>query len=175
MKVISREEDFKILKQTGKDKQNYDACLIKTENVSRLNVFIDKARVFFSKVIVLGTNDVINRVSLENRKTLGILNPEIGREKDYMSYRNSGLNHVLCKIAQQNNKNILISINELNNPQSLGKVLQNIKLCKKFNVKWQIVNLVDDVSLLRSAFELKEIERVLEKGEHFEHKVLNFN
>jgi RNase P/RNase MRP subunit p30 len=167
LKIIKKEEDFKILKSS--DKQDYDACLIQTENIGRLNVFIDKARAIFQKVIVLGTDDEINRASLENRKTFGLLNPEIGREKDYMSYKNSGLNHVLCKIAAQNNKTIFISVDELRNPQSLGRVIQNLKLCKKFKVRCQLVNLADDLSIIRSAFELKEIERVLMKGEHFEH------
>ncbi|MCX6742349.1 MAG: hypothetical protein NTX24_04235 [Candidatus Pacearchaeota archaeon] len=168
LKIIKKEEDFKALNQI--DKQDYGACLIQTENIGRLNVFIDKARAIFPKVIVLGTNDEINRASLENRKTFGILNPEFGREKDYMSYRNSGLNHVLCKIAAQNNKIIFISVDKLNSPIVLGRIIQNIKLCKKFKVKYQFVNLVDDSSMIRSAFELKEIERVLLKEKHFERK-----
>ena len=170
LKIIKKEEDFKALNQI--DKQDYDACLIQTENIGRLNVFVDKARAIFPKVIVLGTNDEINRASLENRKTFGILNPEFGREKDYMSYRNSGLNHVLCKIATQNNKIIFISVDELNNVNTLGKVIQNIRLCKKFKVRYQLVNLVDNPLMIRSAFELKEIERVLLKEEHFEREKL---
>lgn len=157
------------------DAKKFDCYVIKTNDLEQLRRCIDKSVNVLKKLVVLGTSDEINRIALESKKTLGLLNPEIGRQKDYSSYRNSGLNHVLCKIARDNNKMIFISIDELNelkDPVVLGRVIQNIKLCNKFKAKWQFVNLASDVDGIKSAFELKEIERVLLKEEHFEHEML---
>jgi RNase P/RNase MRP subunit p30 len=124
-------------------------------------------------LIVLGTTNVVNRIALENKRVFALLNPEYGREKDYLDSRDSGLNQVLCKIARDFNKKILISIDLLRDEKNLGRVLQNFKLCKKFGNEIQIVNFVSDVSEMKRSFELKEIERVLLSKEHFERRFIN--
>jgi RNase P/RNase MRP subunit p30 len=180
VKIIENEEDFFELKKSRNKNNNfndfYDACLIKTDNLDKLRRFIDKASNYFDKVLVLGTSNLVNRCVLEHKKTFALLNPEYNREKDYDNYRNSGLNQVLCKIARENGKFIFISIDELKNPISLGRVIQNFRLCKKFKTRIHLVNFCNNVNEMKSAFELKEVERVLLAREHFEHgKMNNYN
>ncbi len=176
MKILENDGDFyELRKFKGKIDEIYDSCLIKAENVEKLRKFIDKASNFFSKIIVLGTSDKINRTVLEHKKTWALLNPEQAHEsdRDYDSYRNSGLNHILCKIASDNKKIILISLDELRNTKQLGRVIQNLRLCKKYKTPVFSINLNEDKSDLKTLFEIKEIERVLMKGEHFERKRIN--
>ena len=170
LKVLESDRDFDELKKL-KDKvcDFYDACLIRVEDVERLRKYIDKASNFFDKMIVLGTSDKINRTVLEHKKTWALLNPENAHinERDYDSYRNSGLNHVLCKIAIENKKMILISLDELKDAKQLGRVIQNLKLCKKYKTPVLLINLAEDECDLKTKFEMKEILRVLMKTEHF--------
>jgi RNase P/RNase MRP subunit p30 len=155
------------------DKEKYDCYIVKTKDIEQFRRIIDKSANFISKLIVLGTTNVVNRIALENKRVFALLNPEYGREKDYLDSRDSGLNQVLCKIARDFNKKILISIDLLRDEKNLGRVLQNFKLCKKFGNETQIVNFVSDVSEMKRSFELKEIERVLLSKEHFERRFIN--
>ena len=141
---------------------NYDAILIKTSNVELLRRMIDKVANHFSFVLVLGTNDQINRIALEHKKVSALVSPECGREQDYIHYRNSGLNQVLCKIAKTNGKIIIINFRDVlfkkeqEKAVLLGRIAQNVVLCRKYKVKVRIGSFASkkeelrDVSSLRS-------------------------
>ena len=165
VKVIATMKDFD-------NSNNYDCCLIKTDNLEVLRRMMDKSVSIFKKIIVLGTTNEINRVALENKKVFALLDPGYERKKDFLDSRDSGLNQVLCKIAKENEKKILISFDSLRNEISLGRTIQNFRLCKKFENKIQIVNFCSSLDEMKSVFELKEIERVLKSREHFEHPQL---
>jgi RNase P/RNase MRP subunit p30 len=170
VKVLESEMDFDALKGIkGRIEEFYDCCLIKVQDVEKMRKFIDKASNYFSKIIVLGTSDRLNRTVLEHKKTWALLNPEQAHsnDRDYDSYKNSGLNHVLCKIASDNKKMILISLDELKNTKQLGRVMQNLRLCKKYKTSVFLVNFTDDKIDLKTLFEIKEIERVLMKEMKF--------
>ncbi len=154
--------------------EKYDCCLIKTDNIEMLRRMIDKSASFSKKIIVLGTTNEINRLALENKKVFALLDSGYGRKKDFLDSRDSGLNQVLCKIAKQGNKKILVSLDSLRDEKSLGRTLQNFRLCKKFGTEIQMVNLCffGSSDEMKSAFELKEVERVLKSHEHFERNKL---
>ena len=59
--------------------------------------------------------------------------------KDFLKQRNSGLNQVLCTIAASRGKiygfnfrDVLVSKNR---PEVMGRMMQNLMLCKKYKVK----------------------------------------
>ncbi len=58
---------------------------------------------------------------------------------DHLHYRKSGLNQVLCQLAVQHQKTIAFSLHSLlasSRPEIvLGRLMQNIRFCKKYNVK----------------------------------------
>ena len=64
---------------------------------------------------------------------------EKSKENDFMKQRNSGLNQVLCKIAASKDKVYGINFNDVlnskNRPLVIGRMMQNIMLCKKYKVK----------------------------------------
>jgi len=104
--------------------------------------------------IIQGKDISYNRIMLENKKTKSlILNHKIG--KDTFKQRDSGLNHVLCKIARDNNITFLIDMDELNQEKQkdkkerakiLSRIIQNIKLIRKFKNKLKIINSKDKYS-----------------------------
>lgn len=161
IKEISKIED--ILK---KDKENYVAVLLKTSNAEILRRMIDKASHYF-EVYVLGMTDKINRAALEHKKVKALVSPEHSREYDYKDYRNSGLNQVLCKIARDNNKLIIENFTEFLKMEKkakallLGRIMQNARLCKKYDVKFSIAQFIRSEKEAVSDEKIKEFERIL--------------
>ncbi len=92
-------------------------------------------------IIIQGGDEKINRLALENKKVDILLSPERGKRKDFLFFRNSGLNQVLCKLAQKNNIAIGFNFSDILNatdterPKILARMAQNVKLCKKYKVK----------------------------------------
>ena len=96
------------------------------------------------KVIFSSNDDDLNRKILEKEK-IDIFMPLLADRKDFQKQRNSGLNHVLAKIAKKNNVRIGINPDEIINSnikekaKVLARVRQNIRLCNKNKLKMQFV------------------------------------
>ena len=92
-------------------------------------------------IAVKGGDNEFNRKVLENKKVDILLSPERGGRKDRLKQGDSGLNHVLCRIARQNNIAIGIDFKEMLDKKEdegkkqlaehLRRIMQNIRLCKK--------------------------------------------
>ncbi len=111
------------------------------------------------KVIALGGNDKINRLITES-KAFMLLDPE-PKGKDFMHSKNSGLNQVLCNLANKNKVSIGFNINKIINSTDqdkisiISKILQNVKLCLKYKVNLYIVNIIEAWSDERDTKDLK--------------------
>ena len=123
--------------------------IIDTDNLNDARKKIEIKAKEGSKVIVKGRDDSFNRKILENKKVNILLSPENGYKKDKLKQRDSGLNHILCRIAQQNSISIGIDFQEILNKRDEGKkqlaehlarIMQNIKLCRKSKVKMILMN-----------------------------------
>ena len=118
-----------------------EAILIETSNKEELRREISSLYAKKKKIIVLGSTDEINRIAVEDKRVLMLLSPEAKKTKDFMKYRNSGLNHVLCKLAAKNNVLIGISLDSIistkgiERAEKLGRIMQNIYLCRKYKAK----------------------------------------
>ncbi len=116
-------------------------------------------------VIVLGGK--FNREILEDRKVDILLSPEIEARRDHTHYRNSGLNQVLCKLAKKNNIAIGFNFNNIlhskgkQRSEILGRMQQNVRLCKKYKVKMIVASFAKNKYELRSIDSLKAFARVL--------------
>lgn len=148
--------------------------IIKTDNVKDLIKQINKAK---GLIIVEGCNDKINRAALENKKVDVLLGLEKGRKRDFTHYRNSGLNQVLCKLAKKNNIAIGFDFNDVLNSKErakvMGRMMQNVRLCRKYKVKMLIFDFTGE----RSKQELRSFGLVLgmspleaKKGVSFKNK-----
>jgi len=117
--------------------------------------------------IVQGKDIGFNRIILENKK-VDMLILSHTNKKDKLKQRDSGLNHVLCNLAKQNNILLAIDLNELiktqDKPQNssqkfgileleksegfsrkekaliLARMIQNLKLMKKAKNKFKLLN-----------------------------------
>lgn len=100
-------------------------------------------------IIVRGRDDEFNRKILENKKVNVLLSPEHGGRKDKLKQGDSGLNHVLCRIARQNSIAIGIDFQEILSKQEEGekqlaghlrRIMQNIRLCRKAGTMMILMN-----------------------------------
>ena len=74
---------------------------------------------------------------IESKKIRMIYGFEEAYKKEYKNQSASGLNHIICRIANKNDVSIGIAYGSLFNktmPTSLliGRMMQNIKLCRKY-------------------------------------------
>src|SRR3989344_4782909 len=123
--------------------------IIDTDNLNEARKKIEIKAKEGSKVIVKGRDDSFNRKILENKKVNILLSPENGYKKDKLKQRDSGLNHVLCRIASDNGIAIGIDFQGILSKRDEGKkqlaehlarIMQNIKLCRKSKVKMILMN-----------------------------------
>ena len=116
------------------------------------NPSIEKAKIQIKKanppIIVQARDDVFNRKLLEYGKFDVILSIEKGNQRRHTIRQiDSGLNHVLAKIATKNRIKIGIDIKEISRlsknekARRLSKIRQNIQICKKARTKLTIINL----------------------------------
>lgn len=104
------------------------------------------------KIATIAKDNQFNRRALETLKINYLISPEKAGQKDTLKQRESGLNHVLAKIAKENNISILIDISYLKNldkkkkAQALSRIMQNITICKKTNTNIKITDLEKQTS-----------------------------
>ena len=85
---------------------------------------------------------------------------ELSRSKDFAKYRNSGLDKATCQFAAKNNTIVTFSFSNLlnsENPKLLGRMVQNIKMCKKYKVKTAVASLTTNPLEMRSPHDLKSL------------------
>ncbi len=98
------------------------------------------------KKIIQARDIAFNRKALESKTTgMLVLGHKPGKER--LKQRESGLNHVLCKIARDNSIILAFDMQELirekdkkTKAEILSRMLQNIKLIKKFKNKFRLLN-----------------------------------
>lgn len=94
-----------------------------------------------------------------------VLSPEKDIEKDNLNSRNSGLNQVLCKLSNKNNIAIGFSFNEIihskNISNTLGRMMQNVRLCRKYKVKMIFASFANNKYEMRGAHDLLSFARVI--------------
>ena len=94
--------------------------------------------------IVEGGDDKKNRKVVEDKNVDILLSPEKTRDRDFMHSRNSGLNQVLCKLAKKNDIAIgfdfNLVLNSKNRGEILGRMMQNVGLCRKYKNKMVLLS-----------------------------------
>jgi len=119
--------------------------MIDKDNLEEIRKEIDKLARARKKVIVKGKGIEFNRKILENKK-VNILVMSHSDKKDKLRQRDSGLNQVLCKIAKDNNITIAFDFSELLKEKDkerallLARLIQNIKLCRKYKTKFMLLS-----------------------------------
>lgn len=101
------------------------------------------------------------RKNFESNKIKMFFDLENLQERDFIHQRNSGLNHILAKIAHDKDKIIGFNFSTILNapPEKkaliLGRMRQNVKLCRKYKVKMFLGSFASEPFELRSNYELR--------------------
>jgi len=115
------------------------------------------------KIIFSGASDEINRKILE-KESIDILLINQKNRKDSLKQRNSGFNHVLANIAKKKNIAIGINFDEIvlssgkEKSKILGRIKQNINLCKKKKLKMHFISKGD---YKKDIYDIKSLGLVL--------------
>ncbi|MBI5066526.1 hypothetical protein HZA97_09940 [Candidatus Woesearchaeota archaeon] len=126
---------------------------------------VNSAKRFVDFVIVKSGED--DRFALEKSKPDFMFGFEFAGRKDFMHQRASGLNQVLCKIAKKNNIKILFPFSDLlkqlpeNKSVIIGRLIQNIKLCRKYGVSLSICSFAKTPFEMRKMKDLESFVRIL--------------
>jgi RNase P/RNase MRP subunit p30 len=108
-----------------------------------------------------------DRAVLERGSADVLFGAEGTQPKDYMHQRGSGLNHVMCELARKNKVAIGFSFAKVleavgsQRAQLLGRISQNIILCRKYKVKAVIGSFAKDPWKMRSPHDLASFFTVL--------------
>lgn len=109
----------------------------------------------FSDILIAeGSNNA--RQFIEEKKVDILYNLEENSRKDFIHHRSSGLNQVLCKLAHENKIIVAFSLNKIiessgkNRAILLGRIKQNIMLCRKYKVPTIIASFAKNPWQMRS-------------------------
>lgn len=132
--------------------------------------------------VVLGGDEEKNLKAVKDR-SVDVLFPESAKGKDSLHWRRSGLNQVLLRLAKKNRVAIGFSLCAVLDHKGekrglvLGRMMQNVFLCRKYEVGMVLCSFAHDLWGLRSASDLASFGRVIgmTPGEvknalHFERK-----
>ncbi len=114
------------------------------------------------EIIFSSDNDELNRKVLEKEKINVLLLNQKSR-KDFQKQRNSGLNHVLAKLAKKNKVVIGINLDEIIDAKGklkseiIARIKQNVVLCNKNKVKMKFIL----KKYKRNSYDLKALGGVL--------------
>jgi ribonuclease P/MRP protein subunit RPP1 len=115
-----------------KDIDLVSAVIIKPDSKEELDATAKKIRNKIEVLMVHGGNYDVNRAACENSMVDVLCHPELGR-------RDSGLDHICVKAAQENNVAIEINFREILESYKrqriyvISSMMKNIKLCRKYN------------------------------------------
>ncbi len=158
--------DFKKIKERfEKLKQKHKDIKLKlAASASQKNVLKTKQSSDF--VLTQAENDA--RTVIEKFRPKLIFDLEMSKRKDFIHHRNSGLNHILCKIANENKVTIGFSFrsilkNKKFRPVMIGRIKQNIKLCKKYKTQIMIASFAEDPYEMRSPHDIAAFFKILGK------------
>lgn len=157
-----------VLKQDEKfeKKLKINSELVKIINVpfKELRKEIQKSK---EKIIVSGGDEKVNRLAVESKKVDILLSPELNSKKDSFFVRKSGLNQVLCKLAYENKVAIGFNFSNVLNSSGrersklIGRMAQNVKMCRKYKVKMIVSTFAKNKYELRSSDILKSFGKVI--------------
>jgi len=101
-----------------------------------------------------------DRHVFEKAKPDLIFDLELKAKKDFIHHRNSGLNHVLCNLAKKNkilvgfSLSSLLSTKDMLRSQIIGRIKQNIRLCRKYKIKTVLASFATTPYEMRSSHDL---------------------
>jgi RNase P/RNase MRP subunit p30 len=119
------------------------------------------ARRMSDLVLVLGSEN--NRQVLEQGHADVLFELETQQHRDFIYQKNSGLNHILAELAVKKEVIIGLSFSMLinsepkNRPRLFGRLMQNMRLCKKYKAKMAIASFARAPEEMRAMVDLRSL------------------
>ncbi len=102
-----------------------------------------------------------NREILEKIKPSAIFDIEQSKRKDYTYGRNSGLDNITAKIAAKNRTIIIYTLKGMGSHVVMGRMRQNIRLCRKNSAGQAIVSMAGNPFEMRNPRDMAALFMVL--------------
>ena len=150
--------DVKKIAQVKSRIKVFKALLCNGKNMDKKKLGVD---------FILMEHSDKDRHVIENRLADILFNIETNMEKDFMHARNSGFNQVLAELCRENKVTVAFNFNMLLNTSGrerinlLGRMNQNMMLCRKYKVKSIVSNFVHKPMELRNDHSLEAFEKLL--------------
>jgi RNase P/RNase MRP subunit p30 len=112
--------------------------------------------------IVVKANEDIRKI-LESVKDIFVYGCESAKRPDFIHHRNSGLNHILLNIAKKNRIKFLmdfsyfLGLEKLGKAVALGRLRQNILLCRKFKTEVNIASFARNRLMIKKDINILKI------------------
>jgi RNase P/RNase MRP subunit p30 len=139
---------LKLVKTKSELSGNPDGYLIdSSEKEARKIIASLKDKKFKGKVALVGGDDAFNRRAIESLKIDYLISPEKKVGKNTLKQRDSGINHVVAKMAKEKGVGFVIDFSDIAQLDPIKKVariegvIQNIKICRKVNCEIKIASL----------------------------------
>jgi len=138
LKKVSRKDEV------SKDK-SCDGFLIDSSEKEARRI-IESLKKSGKKIAIVGGNDAFNRRAIESLKIDYLVSPEGSKKLDNLKQRDSGLNHVVAKIAKEKGILIVVDFSEISRlerkekAERIARVAQNVKICRKVGCGIRIVS-----------------------------------
>jgi len=101
-----------------------------------------------------------DRFLIEQGKANLLFELEQSSRKDFMHQKNAGLNQVLCRLASEKNKIIgfsffsVLKAKPRQQSRTFGRMMQNVMVCRKYEVNMCLASFAEDPFDMRSQYEL---------------------
>ena len=147
-------EDFK-------PKQNFDSNIEIKIGIIATTRNINQASKL-SRVVCVKSSPY-DRQLIESGKISMIYGFEENPKRDGMHQQASGLNHIMCSIAKSKNVAIGFSYTSLieNNPIIAGRMMQNLKLCRKYKTGTLVGSFASNPFQLRQKHDVASLFRLI--------------
>ena len=143
-----KEMKFKKIKTKAEISGECDGYLIDSSEKEARKIIASLRDKKEGKIVALvGGDDAFNRRAVESLKIDYLVSPERGVKKDSLKQRDSGINHVVAKMAAEKGIVVVVDFAEVaglkgkDKALRLGRVIQNVKICRKAGCKIKIASL----------------------------------
>ncbi|MBU90732.1 hypothetical protein CMO94_04270 [Candidatus Woesearchaeota archaeon] len=144
----------------GKKIKIYNGILANHKDIRKISTKLKGANVF---IAVKSSNN--DREIIEKSSADLIFSLEENTRRDFIHQRASGLNHILCKLAKENKVIVGFSLTSIlnagNKHEVLGRIMQNIKICRKFKTKTIVGSFTGKPFEMRSVHDIMSLFGIL--------------
>ena len=155
-----------------------DICMIDIVNFSGDMFELGYSKVYHTSNINIAYGNKDNRKTVENRKIDMLVSPERETFGRNLVTMDSGLNEVICRLANKHNVAVGISFHDIltskNRNELLAKIMQNVRLCRKYKVKMVMASFAGNKFEMRHSKDMYNFCLVLGMNDKEAKEALNF-